>query len=141
MHIDLIPSWSIFCVVGFSVHIQPDVHLDEQIPICARDQHLLHNIFGDKWKSPVVISAYTAIKGQTGYMQNWLPKQWNTVIARAKVKHSTQSFFFSFKFKQPSSVICLIFLSHEYKQQLEIIPHDKMRKKNNVKKILSVECD
>lgn len=74
LHDDLIPWWNVFCFIGFTVHIKPDVHLDEEIPICARDQHLLFNIFGDEWKSPVVISAYTAIKGHTGYMQNWLPK-------------------------------------------------------------------
>ena len=61
-----------FVCVGFMVHIKPDVHLDEMIPICARDQHLLYNIFGDKWKSPVVINAYTTVKGQTGFMHNWL---------------------------------------------------------------------
>ncbi|XP_031621276.1 uncharacterized protein LOC116339503 [Contarinia nasturtii] len=59
-------------LIGFTVHIKPDVHLDETIPICARDQHLLYNIFGDKWKSPVIINAYAAVKGQTGFMNNWL---------------------------------------------------------------------
>lgn len=59
-----------FCI-GFTVYIRPDVHLDETIPICARDQHLLYNIFGEKWKSAVVINAYTAVKGQTGFMLNW----------------------------------------------------------------------
>lgn len=60
-----------FFRIGFTVYIKPDVHLDETIPICARDQHLLYNIFGAEWKSPVVISAYTAVKGQTGFMLNW----------------------------------------------------------------------
>lgn len=67
-----------FQLIGFMVHIKPDVHLDEMIPICARDQHLLYNIFGDKWKSPVVINAYTSVKGQTGFMHNWLPNHKNS---------------------------------------------------------------
>lgn len=78
--INLVTCWtfSTYCayiffiaLLGFAVYIKPDVHLDEMIPICARDQHLLFNIFGEKWTSPVVISAYIAIKGQTGFMHNW----------------------------------------------------------------------
>lgn len=60
-----------FSSIGFSVYIKPDVHLDDMIPICARDQHLLFNVFGDKWKSPLVLEAYEKVKGQTGFMPKW----------------------------------------------------------------------
>lgn len=58
-------------ILGFSVQIKPDPHLDESIPICARDQHLLFNIFGEQWNCSTILNAYTAIKGQTGFMSNW----------------------------------------------------------------------
>lgn len=60
-----------FLSIGFSVYIKPDVHLDEMVPICARDQHLLYNIFDDKWKSAVILDAYAQVKGQTGFMPKW----------------------------------------------------------------------
>lgn len=56
---------------GFTVHIKPDAHLDDTVPICARDQHLLYNIFGNEWKSSTIIDAYIAVKGQTGFMNKW----------------------------------------------------------------------
>lgn len=62
---------SLSLVIGFTVYIKPDVHLDETVPICARDQHLLYNIFGDKWKSALILRTYIAVKGQTGFMHNW----------------------------------------------------------------------
>lgn len=59
---------------GFSLQLKADPHLDESIPISARDQHLLYNIFGDKWSNPVIVDAYMTVKGKTGYMSSWSPK-------------------------------------------------------------------
>lgn len=47
--------------------IEPNSPLDENVPICARDQHLLYNVFGDKWNDFSVLGAYVKLKGQTAY--------------------------------------------------------------------------
>lgn len=59
---------------GFSLQLKADPHLDESIPISARDQHLLYNIFGDKWNDRTIVDAYIVVKGKTGYMSSWSPK-------------------------------------------------------------------
>lgn len=62
---------------GFKLRIEPNAPLDADVPICARDQHLLFNVFGDKWKDFSVIGAYIKLKGQTAVPLSAIPTENN----------------------------------------------------------------
>lgn len=39
--------------------------VDKNIPVDAKDQKLLHQVYGDAWKTPEVLKCYSAVKGKS----------------------------------------------------------------------------
>lgn len=65
--------------------------VDVCIPVSPRDQKLLHELYGNAWKTPDVIKSYSAIKGKP----NKSPKQANVNQTPSSLKSSRFSKGFS----------------------------------------------
>lgn len=83
--------------------------IDKTIPVAAKDQLLLHQVYGDAWKTPEVLRSYSSIKGAPN---NFQPKRLvQSAICDQKMINSRMSKGFMFcKFKKTIVFFCFFYL-------------------------------
>lgn len=53
-----------------TLHKDDSFEVDQRIPITPKDQKLLHEVYGNAWKTPEVIRSYSAVKGKSSNLND-----------------------------------------------------------------------